>query len=123
MPETVRLTLPAMGESVTEGTVVNWVKHAGDPVSEGETLVEVTTDKVDIEVPAPASGTLVEVTAAEGDTVPVGGTLGLIAPGRRADILVLDSDPSINVWNTRRISTLIVDGNILDREALLKMKK
>ena len=81
MPETVRLTLPAMGESVTEGTVVNWVKHAGDPVSEGETLVEVTTDKVDIEVPAPASGVLVEVTAAEGDTVPVGGTLGLIAPG------------------------------------------
>ena len=81
MPETVRLTLPAMGESVTEGTVVNWLKHAGDPVSEGETLVEVTTDKVDIEVPAPASGTLVEVTAAEGDTVPVGGTLGLIAPG------------------------------------------
>ena len=81
MPETVRLTLPAMGELVTEGTVVNWVKHAGDPVSEGETLVEVTTDKVDIEVPAPASGVLVEVTAAEGDTVPVGGTLGLIAPG------------------------------------------
>jgi len=81
VPETVRLTLPAMGESVTEGTVVNWLKHAGDPVSEGETLVEVTTDKVDIEVPAPASGTLVETTAAEGDTVPVGGTLGLIAPG------------------------------------------
>ena len=81
MPETVRLALPAMGESVTEGTVVNWLKHAGDPVSEGETLVEVTTDKVDIEVPAPASGILVEVTAVEGDSVPVGGTLGLIAPG------------------------------------------
>jgi len=81
VPETVRLALPAMGESVTEGTVVNWLKHAGDPVSEGETLVEVTTDKVDIEVPAPASGILVEVTAVEGDSVPVGGTLGLIAPG------------------------------------------
>jgi len=52
VPETVRLALPAMGESVTEGTVVNWLKHAGDPVSEGETLVEVTTDKVDIEVPS-----------------------------------------------------------------------
>jgi 2-oxoglutarate dehydrogenase E1 component len=70
-----------MGESVTEGTVVHWVKQPGDPVSEGETLVEVTTDKVDIEVPAPASGTLAEITAAEGDTVPVGGTLGLIAAG------------------------------------------
>ena len=84
MPDTIRLTLPAMGESVTEGIVVNWVKKAGDPVTEGETLVEVTTDKVDIEVPAPASGTLVEVTAAEGETIPVGGTLGLIAPGPAA---------------------------------------
>ena len=81
MPETVALTLPAMGESVTEGTVVNWVKHPGDPVTEGETLVEVTTDKVDIEVPAPASGTLTEITAPEGETVPVGATLGLIAAG------------------------------------------
>jgi hypothetical protein len=49
--------------------------------------------------------------------------LGLIAPGRRADILVLDSDPTTNVWNTRRIATLIVDGNILDREALLRERK
>ena len=81
MPETVPLTLPAMGESVTEGTVVNWVKQAGDPVTEGETVVEVTTDKVDIEVPAPASGTLAEITAPEGETVPVGGTLGLILAG------------------------------------------
>jgi 2-oxoglutarate dehydrogenase E1 component len=81
VPETVPLTLPAMGESVTEGTVVNWVKQPGDPVTEGETLVEVTTDKVDIEVPAPASGTLVEITAPEGATLPVGGTLGLIVVG------------------------------------------
>ncbi|HBV93907.1 MAG TPA: hypothetical protein DEG26_04275, partial [Chloroflexi bacterium] len=81
VPETVPLTLPAMGESVTEGTVVNWVKKAGDPVTEGETLVEVTTDKVDVEVPSPVSGTLTEITAPEGETVPVGATLGLIAPG------------------------------------------
>ena len=81
MPETVAVTLPAMGESVTEGTVVHWAKGLGDPVAEGETVVEVTTDKVDIEVPAPAAGTLVEVAAAEGDTVPVGGLLARIAPG------------------------------------------
>jgi hypothetical protein len=49
--------------------------------------------------------------------------LGLIAPGRRADILVLESDPTTNVWNTRRIATLIVDGNILDREALLHQRR
>ena len=49
--------------------------------------------------------------------------LGLIAPGRRGDILILDSDPTTNVWNARRISTLIMDGNVVDREALLKLKK
>jgi hypothetical protein len=49
--------------------------------------------------------------------------LGLIAPGRRADILVVDADPTVSTWNVRRISTLIVDGNVLDRDALLNLKK
>ena len=48
--------------------------------------------------------------------------LGQVAPGRRADILVLDADPTVNIWNVRRISTLIEDGNVLDRDALLKLK-
>ncbi len=48
--------------------------------------------------------------------------LGQIAPGRRADILVLDGDPTVNTWNVRRISTLIVDGNTLDREGLLTQR-
>src|ERR1700674_5655869 len=70
-----------MGESVAEGIVARWVKAVGDPVKEGETVVEVTTDKVDVEVPAPAAGTLAEILAAEGDTVQVGATLGRIAVG------------------------------------------
>lgn len=49
--------------------------------------------------------------------------LGMIAPGRRADILVLDADPTLNIWNARRISTLLVDGNFVDRDALLSLKK
>jgi imidazolonepropionase-like amidohydrolase len=49
--------------------------------------------------------------------------LGLIAPGRRADILVVDGDPTVNVWNARRISTLILNGEELDRDALLHLKK
>ena len=49
--------------------------------------------------------------------------LGQIAPSHRADILVLDGDPTVNVWNVRRISTLIVDGNLLDRDGLLNLKK
>ncbi len=49
--------------------------------------------------------------------------LGLIAPGRRADILVVDGDPTVSIWNARRISTLIVDGNVVDRAALLNLKR
>ena len=70
-----------MGESVTEGTISRWLKAVGDPVTEGESLVEVTTDKVDVEVPSPAAGTLESITAQEGDTVNVGATLATIASG------------------------------------------
>ena len=81
---TVQVTLPAMGESVTEGTVLQWHKAEGDQVDEGETLVDVSTDKVDAEVPAPVAGTIVKIHAAEGDTVAVGGVLGEIQPGAGA---------------------------------------
>jgi 2-oxoglutarate dehydrogenase E1 component len=85
MADTVALTLPAMGESVTEGIVARWVKAVGDAVKEGETVVEVTTDKVDVEVPSPVAGKVVEVLAAEGSTVEVGATLARIEPGVAAD--------------------------------------
>ncbi|HEX6697217.1 MAG TPA: multifunctional oxoglutarate decarboxylase/oxoglutarate dehydrogenase thiamine pyrophosphate-binding subunit/dihydrolipoyllysine-residue succinyltransferase subunit, partial [Solirubrobacteraceae bacterium] len=76
---TVRVTLPQMGESVTEGTVLEWHKQEGDAVEADEILVEVSTDKVDAEVPSPASGTVVKIHAAEGDTVTVGAVLAEIA--------------------------------------------
>jgi len=78
---TVQVTLPQMGESVTEGTVLEWHKQEGDPVEADEVLVEVSTDKVDAEVPAPASGTVAKIHAAEGDTVAVGTVLAEIATG------------------------------------------
>ncbi len=79
--DAVEVTLPAMGESVTEGTVARWVKQPGDEVAAGETLVEVTTDKVDVEVPAPVAGRLGEVRAQEGATVAVGAVLATIVAG------------------------------------------
>src|SRR5687768_748793 len=81
---TIQVTLPAMGESVTEGTVLEWHKQEGDQIKADETLVEVSTDKVDAEVPAPASGTVVKIHAAEGDTVQVGAVLAEIASGNGA---------------------------------------
>ena len=76
---TVQVVMPAMGDSVSEGTILEWRKQEGDSVSEDETIVEISTDKVDAEVPSPASGTVVKVHAAEGDTVHVGALLAEIA--------------------------------------------
>ena len=78
---TVQITMPAMGESVTEGTVLDWLKQVGDAVTADEPLVEVSTDKVDAEVPAPASGTLVRILVGPDETVQVGAALGEIEVG------------------------------------------
>src|SRR4029079_15118094 len=78
---TVEVVMPPMGDSVSEGSILEWHKQEGDSVSEDETLVEISTDKVDAEVPAPVSGTVVKIHAAEGDTVGVGSVLAEIAPG------------------------------------------
>jgi 2-oxoglutarate dehydrogenase E1 component len=69
-----------MGESVREGTILEWHKDQGDPVAADETLVEISTDKVDAEVPAPIAGTLTRILAAEGETVAVGAVLAEISP-------------------------------------------
>src|SRR3954464_15168684 len=81
---TVEITLPAMGESVTEGTVLEWRKQVGDHVEADEPVVDVSTDKVDAEVPAPASGTLTAIHAQPDDTVAVGTVLGEISVARGA---------------------------------------
>jgi 2-oxoglutarate decarboxylase len=78
---TVEVVMPAMGDSVAEGTVLEWHKSEGDTVAADETIVEISTDKVDAEVPAPIAGTVVKIIAAEGDTVAVGAVLAEIAPG------------------------------------------
>ena len=74
----VSVQMPALGESVTEGTVTRWLKQEGDTVVADEPLLEVSTDKVDTEIPAPASGVLTKIVAHEDDTVPVGGELAII---------------------------------------------
>jgi 2-oxoglutarate dehydrogenase E2 component (dihydrolipoamide succinyltransferase) len=72
------VTMPALGESVTEGTVTRWLKQVGDAVQADEPLLEVSTDKVDTEIPAPAAGTLVEIKVEQDQTVPVGADLAVI---------------------------------------------
>ena len=78
------VTMPELGESVTEGTVTRWLKEVGDEVEVDEPLLEVSTDKVDTEIPSPIAGTLLEQTAAEDDTVEVGGVLAKIGSADEA---------------------------------------
>ncbi|MFM7225669.1 MAG: lipoyl domain-containing protein, partial [Actinomycetota bacterium] len=73
------VTMPQLGETVTEATVTRWYKAVGDPVAVGETLYEVSTDKVDSEITAPTSGVLGEIVVPEGATAPVGARLAVIA--------------------------------------------
>ena len=65
----VEILMPQMGESVAEGTIVRWIKHVGDVIDKDEPLFEISTDKVDAEIPSPGAGILVEIRVKEGDTV------------------------------------------------------
>src|SRR3954469_1023862 len=78
---TIQITMPEMGESVTEGTILEWLKQVGDEVDLDEGIVEVSTDKVDTEVPSPAAGILTKILVEPDETVPVGTVLGEISPG------------------------------------------
>ncbi|MBB1246074.1 2-oxoglutarate dehydrogenase, E2 component, dihydrolipoamide succinyltransferase, partial [Streptomyces durbertensis] len=80
----VSVTLPALGESVTEGTVTRWLKAEGEHVEADEPLLEVSTDKVDTEIPAPASGVLASIKVAEDETIEVGAELAVIDDGSGA---------------------------------------
>ncbi|HXF03263.1 MAG TPA: 2-oxoglutarate dehydrogenase, E2 component, dihydrolipoamide succinyltransferase [Arthrobacter sp.] len=79
--EGTEVTLPALGESVTEGTVTRWLKQVGDTVEVDEPLLEVSTDKVDTEIPSPVAGTVQEIKVAEDETAEVGSVLAIIGTG------------------------------------------
>ena len=91
-----RVTMPALWESVTEGTVTRWLKNVGDPVAIDEPLLEVSTDKVDTEIPSPVAGTLQEILVAEDETVPVGTDLAVVGDDAAvpADTSVSTTEPA-----------------------------
>ena len=86
------ITMPALGESVSEGTVTRWLKNIGDSVAVDEALLEVSTDKVDTEIPSPVAGTLLAIDVAVDTTVPVGARLGLIG-GAGASVVAAPTPP------------------------------
>lgn len=91
------VTLPSLGESVTEGTVTRWLKQVGDSVNVDEALVEVSTDKVDTEVPSPVAGTLLEIRVNEDETAQVGSVLAIVGDGSAASKPREDSSPEAAV--------------------------
>jgi len=87
-----QILVPALGESITEATVSKWLKQVGEQVDSDEPLVELETDKVNVEVPSPLSGTLSSIKVKEGDTVEVGALLGLINEGKSSSINTVKID-------------------------------
>src|SRR5687767_15408576 len=82
MPTNV--TMPQMGESIAEGTIVRWIKKVGDQIDRDEPLFEISTDKVDAEIPAPAAGILTDIKVKEGETVAVNSVVAVIGSAGEA---------------------------------------
>src|SRR5918995_649609 len=78
--QTIDVVMPQMGVSVSEGTITKWLKQVGETVESDESLLEISTDKVDTEVPSPGTGVVAEILVQEGETVDVGTKLAVIAP-------------------------------------------
>ena len=86
--------MPQMGESIAEGTIVRWIKKVGDAVDRDEPLFEISTDKVDAEIPSPAAGVLTEIAVTEGQTVPVNSVVATIGASGEATAPERRQDPS-----------------------------
>src|SRR6185369_11245940 len=78
------VVMPQMGESIAEGTIVRWIKKVGDQVARDEPLFEISTDKVDAEIPSPAAGVVTEIRVQEGETVPVNSVVAVIGAAGEA---------------------------------------
>jgi multifunctional 2-oxoglutarate metabolism enzyme len=118
---TVEITMPQMGESVTEGTILEWRKQVGDPVDQDEALVDVSTDKVDTEVPAPVAGTLSKILVQPDETVPVGTVLAEIevnGDGGAADggLRTADPEPSGDLVDVEfpQMGDSVTEGTVLE---------
>ena len=101
----ITVELPALGESVFEGTVARWLVKEGDRVALDQPLVEVTTDKVDAEIPSPAMGIVVEIMVSEGQTIEIGGELARIDPSPAADAPAADAPTTVAAGTEVPIST------------------
>ena len=99
----IDVVMPKMGESITEGTILEWKKQVGDSINKDEALLEISTDKVDSEIPSPASGTIIEITAKVNETVPVGNIIARI--GEMGESPTLNQDAKLDTEEANSKST------------------
>ena len=120
------VTLPQLGETVTEGTITRWFKKVGDSVKADEALFEVSTDKVDTEVPSPVAGVLLEIRANEGDTVPVGAVImrqgQVIATGYNRPITTHDPTAHAEIVALRHAAQLLENYRLPDCELFVTLE-
>src|SRR5690349_13822018 len=89
------VVMPQMGESIAEGTIVRWIKKVGDKVDRDEPLFEISTDKVDAEIPSPAAGVVTEIRVSEGETVPVNSVVAVIGAAGEAVAVPPPATPTV----------------------------
>ncbi len=114
-----KILVPVLGESITEATVSKWLKNEGDPVEADEPIVELETDKVNLEVPSPISGKLTKINSKDGSVVEVGALLGSVSADGKADIEVEETEkiePKIDVNNVIKLETQKDEPDIFDQK-------
>ena len=110
-----QILVPSLGESVTEATVSKWLKQVGEKVDSDEPLVELETDKVNVEVPSPLKGTLSSIKVKEGDTVEVGALLGIVNEGKIKPIKTEKKQPvikEVQVDESSKIQEKTIEKNL-----------
>ena len=117
---TEKITVPTLGESVTEATVSKWLKSKGDKVVADEPLVELETDKVNVEVPSPISGVLGSISVKEGETVNVGSLLGTV---ENSASKIKNETKEVNNYNPPKKEKIESNPKLFDNEKILKQKK
>ena len=121
-----KIVVPILGESITEATVSKWLKNKGDPVQADEPIVELETDKVNLEVPSPVSGTLIEITSDEGSVVEVGAPLGSVDENKdivKKDEIIKKIKPTIQTENTENLEPQQDEPQLLESEVTDKSDK
>ncbi|MCG8372112.1 MAG: 2-oxoglutarate dehydrogenase, E2 component, dihydrolipoamide succinyltransferase [Balneolales bacterium] len=119
--ERIEVVMPQMGESVVEATVIEWSKQIGDTVEEDETLLEISTDKVDSDVPSPAAGTLIEIHAQADETIEVGQVIAVIATGEVSGTSISPAKPVSAPAAKPAISSPSPGGTTLTKEDIAKL--